>query len=58
MKKVLWFPVMIIAIPFDIVLWNLVFGLAYGFRTPKQCFDDHWKQWCDLNTSSKIKEVA
>jgi hypothetical protein len=55
MKKVLWFPIMVLAIPLDIILWNLIFGTSYGFRTPKQCFDENFQQWKNLNVPTDIK---
>ena len=45
MKKMLWFPIMIFAIPIDFIFWNLTFGTTYGFRTLKECMSDNWKQW-------------
>jgi len=50
MKKILWFPVMVLAIPLDFVLWNLIYGTKYGFRTPKQCIKENWDLWINLNT--------
>jgi len=47
-KKVIWFPVMILAIPLDIIGWNVLFGWLFGFRTPRQCADENIKMWKEL----------
>jgi len=48
MKKVLWFPVMVMSIPLDFIGWNLIFGSTYGFRSFKNCISDNIKQWKEL----------
>lgn len=48
LKKILWFPIMVLAIPLDIVFWNLFFGLEFGFCTPKQSVFENWHKWKTL----------
>jgi hypothetical protein len=44
-KKWFWFIVMMICIPIDIILWNIIMGSSFGFRSPKQCVNDNWNLW-------------
>lgn len=47
-RKILWFPIMILSIPIDIILWNMIFGLFYGFISPMKSIEDNFKQWRNL----------
>jgi hypothetical protein len=49
MKKKLLFVIAIVAIPFDYVLWNLIFGISEGFVSWQKCVDDNFNQWKELS---------
>lgn len=44
-KIIYWGIVMCIAIPLDIIFWNLMFGQSFGFRSPRQCLNDNIKKY-------------
>ena len=47
MLKYLWFPVMMVCIPIDYVIWNVVFT-EHGSCSFKKCASDGWKKWSSM----------
>jgi len=48
LRKVYWFIIIVIAIPLDIIFWNLILGIEYGFITPAQSIRDNWNQFKEI----------
>jgi len=47
-KYLYWFPIIIICIPLDYIIWNVIFAFNYGYCSLEKCASEAWDQWLSM----------